>query len=67
MTVAVIDSRCRMTASSRVAVPQRQFPFPRIYLLIREIEEYLGAQVIDIPGISTGFNNYVSSCAIFII
>lgn len=33
-----------------------------VNLLIREIEENLDAQVIDIPVISKGSNNYVSSC-----
>lgn len=31
-----------------------------VNLLIQEIEENLGAQVIDIPCVSTGSNNYVS-------
>lgn len=33
-----------------------------INLLIREIEENVGAQVIDIPTVSHGSNYYVSSC-----
>ena len=32
-----------------------------VNLLIREVEENLGAQVIDIPIIYKGSNNYVSS------
>jgi len=32
-----------------------------INLLIREVEENLGAEVIDIPDIFMGSNNYVSS------
>jgi hypothetical protein len=32
-----------------------------VNLLIREIEENLDTHVIDIPVISKGFNNYVSS------
>jgi len=32
-----------------------------INLLIREIEENLGAEVIDIPFVFKGSNNYVSS------
>lgn len=38
-------------------------PFHRVWdvdLLIREIEEKLGARVIDIPVIHKGSNNYVS-------
>jgi hypothetical protein len=31
-----------------------------VCLLIREIEENLSAQVIDIPAVSKGSNNYVS-------
>jgi hypothetical protein len=40
-------------------------PFYRLWdinLLIREIKENLDAHVIDIPVISKGSNNYVSSC-----
>jgi hypothetical protein len=33
-----------------------------VNLLIREIEKNLDAYVIDIPVISKGSNNYVSSC-----
>lgn len=33
-----------------------------VNLLIREIEENVGAQVIDIPVVQKGSNNYVSSC-----
>lgn len=33
-----------------------------VNLLIREIEEEVGARVIDIPAISKGSNNYVSCC-----
>jgi hypothetical protein len=33
-----------------------------VNLLIREIEENLDTQVIDIPVFSKGSNNYVSSC-----
>jgi hypothetical protein len=33
-----------------------------VNLLIREIEQNLDAHVIDIPFISKGSNNYVSSC-----
>ena len=33
-----------------------------VNLLIREIEENLSAQVIDIPVIYKGSNNYVGSC-----
>lgn len=39
-------------------------PFQGVWdvnLLIREIEEVLGARVIDIPTVSKGSNNYVSS------
>ena len=32
-----------------------------VNLLIREVEENLGAQVVDIPDVSRGSNNYVSS------
>ena len=32
-----------------------------VHMLIREIEENLGTQVIDIPVIYNGSNNYVSS------
>lgn len=31
-----------------------------VNLLVREIEENLGAQVVDIPCVSNGSNNYVS-------
>lgn len=40
-------------------------PFNEVWdvnLLIREIEENFGSQVIDIPFIYNGSNNYVSSC-----
>ena len=45
-------------------------PFQGIWdvnLLIREVEDNLGAQVIDIPFVSSGSNNYVSftCCPIF--
>lgn len=33
-----------------------------VNLLIREVEESLDTQVIDIPMISKGSNNYVGSC-----
>ena len=33
-----------------------------VNLLIREIEDNLGAQLIDIPAIYYGSNNHVSSC-----
>jgi hypothetical protein len=33
-----------------------------VNLLIQEIEENLNTQVIDIPVVSKGSNNYVSSC-----
>ena len=36
-----------------------------VNLLIREVEENLDAHVIDIPVISHGSNNYVSSCLKF--
>lgn len=35
-------------------------------LLIREIEENLGAEVIDIPIVSKGSNNYVSFAILII-
>jgi hypothetical protein len=31
-----------------------------VNILIQEIEENLGAQVVDIPSVSNGSNNYVS-------
>ena len=34
-----------------------------VKLLIREIEENIGAQVIDIPIVYMGANNYVGSCS----
>lgn len=40
-------------------------PFREIWdvnLLIREVEKILGVEVIDIPGVSRGANNYVRSC-----
>lgn len=43
-------------------------PFHKIWdvlLLIREIEENLSTQVIDIPVVSSGSNNFVSSGYIF--
>jgi hypothetical protein len=36
-----------------------------VNLLIREIEENLGAEVIDIPVILKGSNNYVSFCNLY--
>lgn len=36
-----------------------------VTLLIQEVEEKLGVDVIDIPIISKGSNNYVSSCMQF--
>ena len=36
-----------------------------VNVLIKEIEEKLNFQVIDIPTIDTGANNYVSTCLLF--
>jgi hypothetical protein len=33
-----------------------------VNLLIREIEDRLGAEVVNIPCVYNGANNYVSSC-----
>jgi hypothetical protein len=43
-------------------------PFQGVWdvnLLIREIEEILKTQVVDIPTVYEGANNYVSSCLKF--
>ena len=51
-------SSCLPWSAAATAPPEGVWD---VKLLIREIEENLGAQVIDIPFVYNGSNNYVSS------